>query len=246
MKDEWWLRAAISDVAIVADILLRLKDSSYPCPSPSSFLQPSWGVRQPRSKPSSSSSLPPEKNNNTDTRRSPTTPLSWSEDSSSLNFIPPPSDPIRSKISAASDTPTTSSKRPKRKKTFAELREEEASLLKERIYLNKEMATLRMTLEEQRSMNVNLKRIKLDMQTETGINLEAKPNTEEDRNTRIYQTCEGVSSSVSSQFRKEDASAHLCATPTPKGGSSHSHKPIFVLPDLNMAPDDECDQIGMS
>ncbi|KAH9620617.1 hypothetical protein KSS87_017324 [Heliosperma pusillum] len=243
MKDEWWLRAAISDDTIVADILLRLKDASYPSPSPSSFLPPSWGLRQPRSKPSSSSSVQPDKNN-TDTRRSPTTPLSWSEDSSSLNFIPPLSDPVRSKVSAASDTPTTSSKRPKRKKTFAELKEEESSLLKERIHLTKEMATLRMTLEEQRSINVSLKRIKLDMQTEAGIILEAKPNTEEEHNTRIYETCEAASSSVSSQIRKGDASEHLCAAPTQKGRSSQ--EPIFVLPDLNMAPDDECDQIGMS
>ncbi|KAK9742199.1 hypothetical protein RND81_03G154900 [Saponaria officinalis] len=243
MNDERWLKAAISDDAVVADILLRLRHSPDTPPPP---LPPSWGTRQPRSKPSTSSlsmsaaTVAAEKR---DTRRSPTTPLSWTseggcEESSSLNLQHQPSDRFRSKISAASDTPMTSNKRPRRKKTFTELKEEESSLLKERSYLKKELATLRMTLKEQRSLNDNLKRIKLDKQAEAGVKSEANSNHEE-RNKSQYETPEAASSSVS---KTKDSSEQLCL---PQKGAS-CQEPVFVLPDLNMAPDEDCDFVGTS
>ncbi|KAL9230287.1 hypothetical protein vseg_005660 [Gypsophila vaccaria] len=245
MANEPWLTAAISDDTVVADILLRLKHSPDTLPP----LPPTWGTRQPRSKPSTSSpSLSTSTaavDDKTHTRRSPTTPLSWTseggcEDSSSLNLPHPPPLRSRSKISAASDTPTTSNKRPRRKKTFNELKEEESSLLKERSYLKKELATLHMTLKEQRSLNNNLKRIKLDLQVESGIKSEAIPYSEE-RNRSQYETPKSSSSSVSKQVKTETTSQHLRL---PQKGAS-SQEPVFVLPDLNMAPEEDCDVAGM-
>ncbi|KAK9699906.1 hypothetical protein RND81_08G203100 [Saponaria officinalis] len=119
MSDEHWLRAAMLDDTVVADLLLHLSgnndtnDDGDLSPSPFTFLMkplpPSWGTRHPRSKPpstSSSMSAPPEKTR--EPRRSPTTPLSWTggaspsdggcEETSSLNFPPPPSDRFRSKV----------------------------------------------------------------------------------------------------------------------------------------------------
>lgn len=46
--------------------------------------------------------------------------------------------------------------------TFNELKEEESSLLKERTYLEKEIATLQATFKQQRAKNENFKRIKVN------------------------------------------------------------------------------------
>ncbi|KAL9231510.1 hypothetical protein vseg_006733 [Gypsophila vaccaria] len=266
MSDERWLRTAMLDDTLVADLLLRLSvpndSADGPSPSALSFLMTplprSWGARQPRSKPppSTSSSVSAEKKR--EPRRSPTTPLSWTggaepsdggcEESSSLNFLPPPpppsssSDRFRSKVSAASDTPTTSSKRSKRKKTFTELKEEECSLLKEQTYLKKELATLHLTLKEQRSINENLKRIKLDLQVESGMNPEPNPHLEE-QNTNLLRTCGAASSSATTQVKTE-GDVSQCPIPAQKGVSSQ--EPVFVLPDLNMAPDQESSLAWMS
>ncbi|XP_021769413.1 uncharacterized protein LOC110733643 [Chenopodium quinoa] len=250
MKDEW-LRAAIIDDTVVADLLLRLKES--PTSSSSSFilkpLPPSWGLRQRRSKPPSSSSSADKKR---ETRRSPTTPLSWTCAASpsegcdeSLSFHtnhlhPQPFDRFRSKISASTETPaTTTSKRPRRKKTFAELKEEENSLMKERTYLKKELASLRVTLKQERSINENLKRIKLDLKVESRIKSEA--NSVDERNNTNNGISEAASSSVSRQNKIEDASepdslSQKCAT---------SHDSLFMLPDLNVVPDEDA-VVGMS
>ncbi|RVX19598.1 hypothetical protein CK203_005138 [Vitis vinifera] len=65
-------------------------------------------------------------------------------------------------VTALSETTNTNTKRSRRKKTFAELKEEEILLLKERTYLKKELATLRVTFKEQRATNESLKRMKID------------------------------------------------------------------------------------
>ncbi|KNA17137.1 hypothetical protein SOVF_082910 [Spinacia oleracea] len=243
MKDEWF-RAAISDDTVVADLLLRLKEfpsssSSQACSFILKPLPPSWGLRQRRSKPPSSSSSGGDKRR--ETRRSPTTPLSWTcgggaaspsegcdESLSSHHIHPPPPDRYRSKISASTETPTTTTacKRPRRKKTFAELREEESSLMKERTYLKKELATLRVTLKQERSINENLKRIKLDIKVESRIKSEA--NSIEERNNGIS---EAASSSV---LNKVEDGSEPDSFP-----SNTSHESSFVLPDLNMVPDED-------
>nr|GMD32478.1 DNA topoisomerase 4 subunit A like [Ipomoea batatas] len=57
-------------------------------------------------------------------------------------------------------------KRSRRKKTLAELKEDETVLLSERRLLKKELATLRANLDKQRATNENLKRMKLDLQSQ--------------------------------------------------------------------------------
>ncbi|XP_074294542.1 uncharacterized protein LOC141622406 [Silene latifolia] len=252
MKSERWLSAATLDDKVVAGLLLQLKDSpssssppSLSPPSSSMFsvsIPPSWGLRQPRSTSSSSLS---EKKGHTATRRSPTTPLSFtntspSQESSELNLCHLPSDRLRSKISAASDTPTTSSKQARKKKSFAQLKVEESSLLNERTYLKKELTTLRATLNEQRSINENLKRIKLDLQVESSVKPESNHHVKERNMSLTGAACEATSSSVSRQVKTEDVSVQL----RPAEKAAPSQEPIFVLPDLNMAPDQECDVLA--
>ncbi|MBA0821066.1 hypothetical protein Goarm_017945 [Gossypium armourianum] len=68
---------------------------------------------------------------------------------------------------ASSESNRTSTKRSRRKKTFAELKEEENLLLKERVHLEKEIASTRATCKEHRATNENLKRIRLDLNMDT-------------------------------------------------------------------------------
>lgn len=244
MKDEWWLKAAIYDDTLVAELLLRLKDSISGDPSSScSVLPPSWGVRQPRSSVEKKKDTP---------RRSPTTPLSFAasdgcDDSSDHHRrrrrldaaasgagCSHSSDRFRSKVSVATEAPATTSKRPRRKKTFAELKEEESSLFKERTYLKKELAALRLTLKEQRSINENLKRIKLDLRVESRFKPESNSTGQEERNSNDNGESEAGSSNVSRQVKTEDADS--CPA-SPKGVTCQ--EPICGLPDLNMMPDEE-------
>ncbi|KAI4379878.1 hypothetical protein MLD38_006120 [Melastoma candidum] len=89
-KDEW-LRSAMSDDRMVADLLLRLRHPHSPSPSfsSSSFARssssllppPRWGIRLPRTRMAyrcdGAPSCSPEKKPDS-ARNSPTTPLAWS------------------------------------------------------------------------------------------------------------------------------------------------------------------------
>ncbi|KAI3901136.1 hypothetical protein MKW92_004535 [Papaver armeniacum] len=118
------------------------------------------------------------------TRASPTTPLSWStggcgsgggggggvsicggdgyEDSSKLiRQRPTSAASLRSiKVNGTSEP---NNRRARKKKTFAELKEEESLMLKERFHLKKELATLRRSWEEEKARNNQLKRIKMQI-----------------------------------------------------------------------------------
>ncbi|KAG5567323.1 hypothetical protein RHGRI_002776 [Rhododendron griersonianum] len=61
---------------------------------------------------------------------------------------------------------TTTYKRAKKKKTLAELKEEEILLVKGRRHLKRELATLRATVEKQRATNESLKRLKLNFESQ--------------------------------------------------------------------------------
>ncbi|GAB4836802.1 hypothetical protein Ancab_001715 [Ancistrocladus abbreviatus] len=243
MKDEW-LRAAITDDKVVVELLLRLKQSDF---HPSRLMKPplDWGLRQRRTKQASKKECEP-------TRRSPTTPLSWSlgggaspsdgyEESTSR-----PSDrfpAVRSKgigrneIAATSNT--TTSKRPRRKKTFAELKLEESSLLKEQSCLKKELATLRLTLKEQRSINEHLKRVKIDFHVEMGTKSSATLDENETQNmsnacSTEASTLEGASSNILKHTMVNDASESGA-----DGDGTTLEQDLFVLPDLNMMPEED-------
>ncbi|KAK4761894.1 hypothetical protein SAY87_029778 [Trapa incisa] len=65
----------------------------------------------------------------------------------------------------ATDSTSAHEGKLKRKKTFAELKEEESLLLKERVHLKRKLATLNAMLEKERTMNQTLKRMKLSLNT---------------------------------------------------------------------------------
>lgn len=115
---------------------------------------------------------------------------------------------------------TTESKKSRRRKTFAELKEEESVLLKEKVHLKKEIASMRVTFKEQRAENSSLKRMKVDLNFNTA-NESSLTASERDEHK--------ASSSITPQQRV--ASAH----PLDNEGSS------FVLPDLNMMPTEDDD-----
>lgn len=209
-----WVKEAMKDEFIVAELLTRLKmkkhDDSGSSPSSSSGMKMmtslEWGIRQPRSRQvmircSGGSNNTSNQNQTTSTatavqikkeggggggestRASPTTPLSWStggsggggggggvsicggdgyEDSSKLiRQRPTSAASLRSiKVNGTSEP---NNRRARKKKTFAELKEEESLMLKERFHLKKELATLRRSWEEEKARNNQLKRIKMQV-----------------------------------------------------------------------------------
>ncbi|GMI95095.1 hypothetical protein like AT4G32030 [Hibiscus trionum] len=223
MVEDEWVQAAITDDNLVVEFLLRLK--AAPSVPKSALPALKWGIRQWRSRPVLfRCDSKRDGDFNVSARGSPTTPLCWSGGSSDAS----PSaaadgfeetsahvlrSPPRSKGSSSSETNRTSTKRLRRKKTFAELKEEENFLLKERVHLKKEIASTRATCNEHRATNDNLKRIKID------LNL--------------------VGTAMSSSLICNEPGL----VPCPRAQSSSDstlvddrEKSIFVLPDLNMMP----------
>lgn len=246
MKDEW-IRAAMTDDVVVAELLLRLKQSHASPPLLTPF---KWGLRLPRSRSSSRCDVVSVRKDREPTRRSPTTPLSWSggaspsaaadadafEDcsrSSSIRFAA-----ARSKVTALSETTNTNTKRSRRKKTFAELKEEEILLLKERTYLKKELATLRVTFKEQRATNESLKRMKIDFHlnlvkgTGAAATDEAKEAIPREEPHKMEGPSEDHSPSIVpvqalSNDLLQSESCQVEMNDTPRDN-------VFMLPDLNM------------
>ncbi|CAH9099790.1 unnamed protein product [Cuscuta europaea] len=180
MKDEW-LTAAMTDDAVVVELLFSLKHSSEKCTPPRPQLQPdvikllhkqfpspaNWGHRQPRSKPAVTVSRK-ESGSGTDARYSPTTPLSWSGavaspsdggyDESSL--LPSSSDltsSFRSKVAFTNVTSNVgkSIRSLRKRKAFADLMDEENSILK-----GKNLAPLCAILDQQKDRIGDMNRIK--------------------------------------------------------------------------------------
>ncbi|KAJ0257102.1 Uncharacterized protein HA466_0080300 [Hirschfeldia incana] len=175
-----WTQEAMSDDSLVAEALICLHHAEPPPPPPvksgGSDLKLKWNVRQRRSKAATA----PLRKKGDHTRSSPTTPLSWSgatslsgggggapaavdgvEESSGVKV----SEAVRSKISRTSVTTTTPLKRSRKKKTLAELREEESLLLKEKKSLKNELASMRDMLKQQRARNESLKKMQQDAES---------------------------------------------------------------------------------
>lgn len=81
MVGDEWVRAAMTDDAVVVELLVRLKQSqasssSSPKSWPRALVPLRWGLRQPRSRPRCDAVL--RRKEADSTRCSPTTPLSWS------------------------------------------------------------------------------------------------------------------------------------------------------------------------
>ncbi|KAJ1376976.1 hypothetical protein SESBI_49379 [Sesbania bispinosa] len=73
-------------------------------------------------------------------------------------------------IVAANPSETVTTRKSRRKKTLAELKEEESLLLKERRSLKNELASLRLIVEKRRATNESLKRMKLDLESQQNSN----------------------------------------------------------------------------
>nr|XP_018624960.1 uncharacterized protein LOC104092111 isoform X2 [Nicotiana tomentosiformis] len=201
-----------------------------------------WGHRQPRSKPSSMSV---KKAYTTTTRCSPITPLSWSggagspsDDGYDESSRPPSSDlssAFRSKGTFTNETSnisSSSSKRSKKKRTFTELKEEENLLLKERVHLKRELASIHVTLNEQRARSDNFKRIKFDLNLQTSNEMAAESAS--NRCNLLTDRADSVSSRhtvddddlVSSDSRRVE-------------NSTENQNRGFFLPDLNAMPSED-------
>ncbi|XP_057959926.1 uncharacterized protein LOC131152213 [Malania oleifera] len=253
-KDEW-IRAAMTDDTVVVELLVRLKQSyATPPARPPAVLPPlDWGLRQPRSKLVFRCSAVLTRKDHESTRDSPTTPLSWSgggspcatADGGLEEFSRPAncSSAGRSKGTGTNEANTaTTGRRSRRKKTFAELKEEESMLLKERIYLRKEIAALRVTVRKERAANESLKKMKLDLDLQSA--------------KQECTTSAGREETFSSQPHQTEASPdidHTSFSVTATQASCENFPPpdscgdqkfvetqgSFLLPDLNMMPVEE-------
>ncbi|KAI3737538.1 hypothetical protein L2E82_27542 [Cichorium intybus] len=165
MSDDNWVTAAMDDTDLVVQVLFTLRQAALNRKPPPL----GWSIRQRRSRPQVVVA-PAAAKKSPAARASPTTPLSWSGATSisgggieeSSKPIQNRSDILRSKVARPNET--TPTKKPRKKKTLAELKEDETLLLKERKQLKRQLATLQATFEKQRNENESLKKMKMDMQ----------------------------------------------------------------------------------
>ncbi|KAA8521627.1 hypothetical protein F0562_012300 [Nyssa sinensis] len=243
MTTDDWVSTALTDDTVVVELLFRLKKSLDSYSSLPLKLLPllGWGHRQQRSKPA----MRKEQDR---TRCSPTTPLSWSGGGASASDgydeSSRPSDCsylARSKGTFTNETTTTTTnKRSRKKKTFAELKEEESLLLKEKLHLKKEIATLHVTLKEQRARNENLKRIKLDLHLQSANKTGAVSDEPEDSissqpNLMEASTLEHVPMLPTHATYDDLPAAETCKVQE----DAETRESCFIIPDLNMAPFEE-------
>ncbi|KAL3819159.1 hypothetical protein ACJIZ3_005064 [Penstemon smallii] len=224
--DEDWVKSAMKDDTMVVELLVRLHRAAPPPPPPAlkpAALPLEWSVRQRRSRPVSISSNTKKPAH----RASPTTPLSWSGGTSlsggsggfEESSRPKLSNTARSKANV--DGEKTGSKRSRKKKTLAELREEENLLIKERRELKRQISALRVNFEKQRATNESLKRMKLEMQPHLD-----KRKAEE---------------SVSGQLEQKSTGNHPITTSLLANDAASDDK--FELPDLNIPFEDSISDV---
>ncbi|XVF24709.1 hypothetical protein REPUB_Repub13aG0150800 [Reevesia pubescens] len=265
MREEEWVKEAMADAMLVAEVLLSLVQAESP-PSPppdhsaknntasSPALQLEWSVRQRRSRQAL------RKKGET-ARASPTTPLSWSGGTSvsggagvdgSEESSRPPSKPVdnaRSKVPAA--TETNPPKRSRRKKTLAELKEDMSSHLKENKSLKNELEMVKLKFENLRTTNEALSR-KLKFEKERATNESSKRMKID---YQSYQATETAMAFVEPKNAISDLSQQReVACPTTSDGCKENApympngsnaqdvatcETSFVLPDLNLPIEDE-------
>ncbi|CAN6880711.1 unnamed protein product [Brassica oleracea var. botrytis] len=223
VKDEW-VAAAMTDDQMVVELLLRLKHAgTVAAENPETNLR--WGIRQRRSRSSRFGGGVALKKGVDSVRGSPKTPLSWSGGSGSGGASASPSAEDTSRQASCSTSTGSGSKafptneitscfpkRLKNKKSSSELKHEENLKLKERFHLEKEIASLRATFDQQNVMNQRLKRIKLDLNSghvknETPVDL----------------------------IRKSQGESKPCRME----GKTATSESLFFLPDLNITPSED-------
>uniref|UniRef100_A0A7N0T8W8 Uncharacterized protein n=1 Tax=Kalanchoe fedtschenkoi TaxID=63787 RepID=A0A7N0T8W8_KALFE len=265
MPIDEWTTAAVADDAQVADLLLRLKRSRETWHATTSTYSKAavasastsgglasfrWGRRRARSRPGATRFIMNKEYKERATR-SPTTPLSWSggagtsvsvsgngvaDGYEASSMMCDRSYASRSKTSA---NDVANSTKAKRKKTYIELKEEEGSLLQERQNLKRDLATMHLTLTDQRMTNESLKRIKtMNVQCRRIATSAVAENRFVDVPTQTKtSTTEGGSPLT---FPPHETSIEI-PTVRPPSCSYHDvpaakHRESFMLPDLNMLP----------
>ncbi|KAL5759044.1 hypothetical protein ACOSP7_021655 [Xanthoceras sorbifolium] len=250
---EGWINEAMSDDALVVDMLLRLKQAEpAPMRTPTPIVKKSpapqlkWSVRQRRSKQVG-------KKKGKMMRASPTTPLSWSGGATTSvscdgGFEEESSKPSRlvnnSRSKVVGTSETTTPKKPRKRKTLAELKEEEDFLLKERRNLENQLDSLRVDIEKQRATNENLKKIKLDifshqtMETVKATSL-ATPEAVSNQPQQMEVNCD-----LSCVITLANGATSNELNPSVSNGSSKAQEDgsktsSFLLPDLNIPLDDD-------
>lgn len=244
--EEEWVKAAMADDTMVVELLVRLH-----C-TPPTTLPLGWTVRQRRSRPVSVNT----KKLTQSQRASPSTPLSWSgaaslsggsagaggggSEESSRPQSQKLSSATRSKLNG--DIEKAASKRSRKKKTLAELKDEENSLLKERRELKRDISALRINLEKQRAQNEKLKRIKIESlplpDTETSA-------TKETASARLQQktTAGHPNLPITPPIISGNAVALQSSDCSTQQNADTPFSPPFVLPDLNMPFEDPCPDV---
>ncbi|XP_077238031.1 uncharacterized protein LOC143879497 [Tasmannia lanceolata] len=180
VETEAWLRAAMSDDSLAAEMLIRL---SQPVAAAPAVAPLRWGLRQPRSK-QITRSVTVEAKNEEVRRASPTTPLSFSGggtspsggygcvESSRSGKRPAYVDGASKVVASEVNTFRLSNRRTRKKKTFAELKEEENLLMMEKMELNEELESMQIAFKELRDKNESLKKLKLSLQPQSDSSCE--------------------------------------------------------------------------
>lgn len=229
-SSDHWVKSALKNDTLVAELLLQLKQSSdsdsfkptktttKDVTTPSKtflLLPPGWSNRRIRSKSAKK-----------DHRGSPTTHLSWSFSGS--DGVSDLSYGARSiKANEGASTSSYNNKSLKRKAFFDHKDDEEGSLFKGRIHVNKELTSKLVTLNQQSAKTTEIvKRIKVDPDQKPIIKMGRMGDHE-----IPVKAPPLANQSVKISIRVEPK------IEAPRGG--------FVLPDLNV-PLNEDDLIGMS
>ncbi|KAK8568519.1 hypothetical protein V6N13_106428 [Hibiscus sabdariffa] len=267
VKDEW-VREAMTDDNVVVELLVRLKDASPPPKSAVAALR--WGMRQPRSRPMlmRCDAKIDGGDFNVGSRGSPTTPLSWSggggvasplaadgfeETCSSHLCGSPAAAPSRSKGTTANETTGTSTKRSRKKKTFAQLKEEENRLLEESVYLKNVcslcLINLIYALEFDSSVLLFIIIITLIQQEIASMRDTCKQHRARNVSLKRFKLDTKM---ASSSVKEEEKTECCCVDYNPSTSQLHaiddrkamlelcegsrSEESLFLLPDLNMMP----------
>ncbi|KAG6410697.1 hypothetical protein SASPL_128762 [Salvia splendens] len=136
------------------------------------------------------------------------------------------------------DSGKSISKRSRKKKTLTELKDEENSLLKERRNLKRDIAALRINLEEQIAKNENLKRIKIELQPL--LDAETVFSTKEPvSDNQLHPDGPAITPPLISDKAVALHSNDCPTSPIKDATTSHA----FMLPDLNMPFEDACPDV---
>ncbi|KAF8407201.1 hypothetical protein HHK36_006328 [Tetracentron sinense] len=139
----------------------------------------------------------------------------------------------------------TTIRRSRKKKTFAELKEEESLLMNERIYLKKELMTLRITLEEQRARNKSLKRMKLDLHPQSATKADTASFALEKVISDQFHHNKAATVDHTPTILPTSVTCDELLSPSPPLESQIQRKDVvswessFVLPDLNLPIEEE-------